>query len=123
MYGRPASTAATVDAWLDALDEPRRTELRTLHEHVLAVAPSLAATARVERQFLVYGHYGYNYASGRTGLWFPFGLASNAANIAVYGPPEIPGRGNGRGAAAEGEPRAWVHPDQAGVGGRPVGVR
>jgi hypothetical protein len=87
MYGQRPSTATDPQAWLDALPEPRRTELRVLHDRVAAVAPGLAASARVERQFLAYGHYQYRYPAGREGDWFPLSLASGAQYISVYVPP------------------------------------
>jgi len=87
MYGQGPSAAVDPPAWLDALPEPRRADLRVLHDRVAAVAPGLAASARVERQFLAYGHYQYRYASGREGEWFPLSLASGAQYISVYVPP------------------------------------
>lgn len=89
MYGRPPSDTTDPEAWLAALTDPRRADLAALHARVAAVAPSLAASARVERQFLAYGRYRYRYATGREGEWFPLALASNAQYISVYAPPTI----------------------------------
>lgn len=89
MYSRPPSDATDPEAWLAALAEPRRADLAALHARVAAVAPSLAASARVERQFLAYGRYRYRYATGREGEWCPLAVASNAQYISVYAPPSF----------------------------------
>ena len=57
--------AATNDEYIDGLDEPRRSELRALHELVRAAAPGLAPT--MEFGMPGYGKYHYRYDSGREG--------------------------------------------------------
>ncbi|HET7726662.1 MAG TPA: DUF1801 domain-containing protein [Candidatus Limnocylindrales bacterium] len=79
--------ATTPEAYLAALDEPRRSDIATIHERVRQVAPSL--TPGAERGFLTYGRYRYRYASGRAGEWFCLGIASNKQYISVYAPPTI----------------------------------
>lgn len=76
------TSAATPDAYLEALEEPRRSDVRALHDLIRAVAPTLEA--RIESGMLAYGRYTYRYASGRSGEWFPIGLASNKRYISLY---------------------------------------
>lgn len=76
------SDAATHDAYFDALDEPRRSELRTLHELIRATVPQLRPT--MEFGMPGYGKYHYRYASGREGDWMLVGLASNKNYISLY---------------------------------------
>jgi hypothetical protein len=74
--------ATTPEAYLDALDEPRRSDVRALHELILAEAPGLES--HLQSGMLAYGRYTYRKASGRTGAWFPIGLASNKRYISLY---------------------------------------
>ncbi len=80
MFGE--TTAATPEAYLDALDEPRRSDVVALHELIRATAPELEP--RLQSGMLAYGRYTYRYASGRSGEWFPIGLASNRRYISLY---------------------------------------
>jgi len=77
-----ATKATTPEAYLDALDEPRRTEVRAVHELIRATAPGLES--RIDSGMLAYGRYRYHYASGRSGEWFPIGLASQKRYISLY---------------------------------------
>lgn len=74
--------APTHDAYIEALPEPRRTELRRLHELVREAVPQLRPT--MEFGMLGYGPYHYRYASGREGDWALVALASKARHIALY---------------------------------------
>lgn len=76
------STPASPDAYIAALDEPRRTDVRTLHELIRATVPQLEPT--MEFGMLGYGAYHYRYASGREGDWVLVGLASNKRYISLY---------------------------------------
>jgi hypothetical protein len=76
------TAATTPEAYLDALDEPRRGEVRAVHELIRAAAPALEP--HIQSGMLAYGRYAYRYASGRTGEWFPIGLASQKRYISVY---------------------------------------
>ncbi|GAA4528214.1 iron chaperone [Amycolatopsis samaneae] len=76
------STAATHEEYLSGLAEPRRGELRALHELVRATVPELAPT--MEFGMPGYGRYHYRYASGREGDWALVMLASNKNYISLY---------------------------------------
>jgi len=80
MYG--SSAATTPEAYIEALDEPRRTDVRTLHDLIRAAAPELVPT--MEFGMPGYGKYHYRYASGREGDWVLVGLASNKNYISLY---------------------------------------
>jgi hypothetical protein len=75
-------TAATHDEYIDGLEEPRRSDLRALHELVRAAAPALEPT--MEFGMPGYGKYHYRYDSGREGDWMLVGFASNKNYISLY---------------------------------------
>jgi uncharacterized protein YdhG (YjbR/CyaY superfamily) len=74
--------AATHDEYLDALTEPRRSDLRALHELIRGAVPQLAPT--MEFGMPGYGKYHYRYASGREGDWPLISFASNKNYISLY---------------------------------------
>ena len=76
------TSATTPKAYLDALAEPRRSDVRALHELIRAEAPGLEP--HLQSGMLAYGRYTYHYASGRAGEWFPIGLASHKRYISLY---------------------------------------
>jgi hypothetical protein len=88
MHG--SSTAPTHDAYIEALDEPRRSEIRALHELIRATVPQLEPT--MEFGVLGYGPYHYRYASGREGDAAIVGLASNKRYISLYVAAAVDGR-------------------------------
>lgn len=85
LYGKKERIAATPEAYVEALESPRREDIGRLHERIRAVAPSLAASAA--EGMLTYGKYTYKSRSGRAGEWFPLGVASNKAYISLYASP------------------------------------
>jgi hypothetical protein len=68
--------------YIAALDEPRRGQVRELHELIRKTAPALEPY--VLSGMLGYGTYRYRYASGREGEWCRIGLASNKASISLH---------------------------------------
>jgi uncharacterized protein YdhG (YjbR/CyaY superfamily) len=76
------SDAATHEEYIDGLDEPRRGELRALHELIRATVPELEPTMAFGMPG--YGPYHYRYASGREGDWFLIGFASNKNYVSLY---------------------------------------
>lgn len=64
------------------LDEPRRSEIRQLHDLILATAPGLKIS--MWSVGIGYGSYHYHYASGREGDWPPLALSSRKQYIALY---------------------------------------
>ena len=76
------SAAKTPEEYLDALEEPRRSDLARLDALIREVAPDLDRHLR--SGMLGYGTYHYRYPSGREGDWFRIGLASNKNYISLY---------------------------------------
>ncbi len=76
------AVAATPDEYIDGLDEPRRSEVRQLHELIRREAPAL--TPHVGMGMLGYGTYHYLYASGREGQASPIALSSRKNYISLY---------------------------------------
>jgi hypothetical protein len=72
----------TPDEYIDALDEPRRGQIRELHELIRETAPELEPT--VVSGMLGYGMPPYVYASGREGDWPILALASRKRSISLY---------------------------------------
>jgi uncharacterized protein YdhG (YjbR/CyaY superfamily) len=85
-----SSTARTPEAYIEALDEPRRSDVRRLHELIRAAAPELQPTT--EFGMLGYGRYHYRYASGREGDATVVALASNKRYISLYVHSVLDGR-------------------------------
>ena len=76
------STAATPDALIEAIDEPRRSQIRALDDLIRTTAPDLERY--VISGMLGYGRYHYRGASGREGDWCRIGLANNEASISLH---------------------------------------
>jgi hypothetical protein len=85
------SNAATHEEYIERLAEPRRGEVRALHELIRRTVPELAPT--MEFGMLGYGPYHYRYASGREGEWMLVGVASNKNYISLYVTAEAPDGG------------------------------
>jgi uncharacterized protein YdhG (YjbR/CyaY superfamily) len=88
MHG--SSTVLTHEAYIAALEEPRRGEIRTLHELIRRAVPQLEPTMAFG--ILGYGTYHYRYASGREGDSTVVGLAGNKRHISLYVASEVDGR-------------------------------
>jgi len=80
MQGR--SDAATHEEYIERLAEPRRGEIRALHEMIRREVPQLEPT--MDFGMLGYGKYHYRYPSGREGNWMLVGVASNKNYISLY---------------------------------------
>jgi Domain of unknown function (DU1801) len=74
--------APTVKEYLDSLEEPRKTEIKKLHELIRKSAPTLEPV--VLGGMLGYGKYHYKYASGREGDTATVSLSSRKNYIALY---------------------------------------
>jgi hypothetical protein len=79
-----ASSPATPSAYLNALSEPRRSELNALDAAIRKAAPSLKRHLAYGGTMLGYGPYTYTYASGRSGVCPLVGLSSRAQAISLY---------------------------------------
>ncbi len=89
----PAAVKPTTPAaYLAALAEPRRTELRALHAAIRKAAPQLKPQLFYAGTILGYGAYHYKYASGREGDCSIVGISSRAQSISLY----IAGSRNGK---------------------------
>lgn len=77
-----ATTAKTPQAYIRGLEEPRRAEVRRLHELIRKTAPKLEPY--MESGMIGYGRYHYRSASGREGEWCVLGLASRKRYISFY---------------------------------------
>jgi uncharacterized protein YdhG (YjbR/CyaY superfamily) len=85
------SDAATHEEYIQRLAEPRRSEIRGLHELIRRTVPELEPT--MEFGMLGYGKYHYRYRSGREGDWMLVGVASNKNYISLYVTAAAPGGG------------------------------
>jgi uncharacterized protein YdhG (YjbR/CyaY superfamily) len=85
------SDAATHEEYIERLAEPRRGEIRELHELIRRTVPELEPT--MDFGMLGYGKYHYRYPSGREGDWQLVGVASNKNYISLYVTAEAPGGG------------------------------
>lgn len=76
------TTAKTPEQYIRQLEEPRRGEVRRLHELIRKTAPRLEPY--MESGMIGYGRYHYRSASGREGEWCLLGLASRKRYISFY---------------------------------------
>jgi hypothetical protein len=72
----------TPEEYIAALPDPRRDEVRLLHDLIRREAPDLEPHLR--SGMLGYGTYHYHYDSGREGDWFVVGLAGRKAHVSLY---------------------------------------
>jgi hypothetical protein len=74
--------ASSPDEYIAELEEPRRSELMTLHELVQTLLPG--EEPYLLSGMIAYGHYHYKGKSGREGDWAPVLLASRKQYISLY---------------------------------------
>ena len=73
------------ESWIDSLDEPRRAEVRHLHEVIRAAIPDADVVVMDYSGPIVgYGTYEYSTSKGPAGRWFSVGLASRKGHISLY---------------------------------------
>lgn len=80
----------TPDDLIAQLAEPRRSQVRQLHELICNAAPELEP--HVVSGMIGYGSYHYVYASGREGDWPILSLASRKQAISLYACAAVDGR-------------------------------
>src|SRR5688572_22296406 len=68
--------------YIDRLEEPRRSDVRRLHELITREAPELEP--HVSEDGIGYGKYRFRYKTGREGDWSTLGLASQKRYISLY---------------------------------------
>jgi len=76
------TTAKTPDEYINLIEEPRRSEIKKLHEFIRECVPQFPPY--IEVGMIGYGRYHYKYASGREGDWALIALASQKNYISVY---------------------------------------
>lgn len=74
--------ASTPEEYIAGLEEPRKTQIETLHALIRKTVPDL--TPHIQVGMLGYGTYNYKYASGKEGDWAIIGLASQKNYISLY---------------------------------------
>lgn len=74
--------AKTPKEYIEAIDEPRRSEIQLLYDFIRKTVPTL--TPYIEVGMLGFGKYHYKYPSGREGDWALVGLASQKQYISLY---------------------------------------
>jgi hypothetical protein len=79
-----AATPATPTAFLAALTEPRRSELKALHAAIRKAAPRLKPYVAYSGTMLGFGRYHYRYATGREGDCPIVAISSRAQYISLY---------------------------------------
>lgn len=83
MSANDPNGATTPQGYIEALEEPRRSQLLRLHDFIRTTVPELAPF--MERPGLIgYGSYHYRYATGREGDSAIIGLSSRKNYISVY---------------------------------------
>jgi hypothetical protein len=76
------SLFTTHEEYIESLEEPRKSQIRALHELIVETVPQL--TPYIESGMLGYGKYHYKYQSGREGDSCIIGLASQKNYISIY---------------------------------------
>jgi hypothetical protein len=83
-------TTDTPAAYLESLEEPRRSEVERLDRLIRESVPALEP--HVRSGMLAYGPYHYRYASGREGESALISLASRKAHLSLYVQCSVDGR-------------------------------
>jgi len=87
------SIQSQITAYLTIHPEPKRSELETLHQRILAIKPDAklwysdgknAEGKVVSNPNIGYGVYTIRYADGSTKEFFQIGLSANTTGISVY---------------------------------------
>ena len=70
---------------IDGLAEPRRTQMRHLHEVILDALPGIDVSIwEYGGPLIGYGSYDYTNSRGPAGRWFSVGLASRKGYISLF---------------------------------------
>ena len=80
----------TPEGYIDALEEPRRSEMQSLHDLIRRTLPDFQP--HIRSGMIGYGEYHYRYASGREGDSSIVALASNKRYISLYVQCTVEGR-------------------------------
>jgi len=74
--------ASTPAEYIAQLDEPRKSDVATLHALIRKIAPKFEPY--IQMGILAYGHRIVKYAGGRESDWFRIGISSNKNYISLY---------------------------------------
>lgn len=77
-----ATKATTADEYIDGLEEPRKSQIKTLHQLIVKTVPKLKPF--IISGMIGYGSYKYKSKSGREGEWCVLALASQKNYISLY---------------------------------------
>lgn len=73
------------EAVIDRLDEPRRSQMRHLHDVILEALPGIDVGVWDYRGDIIgYGAFDYTNSKGPAGRWFSIGLANRKGSISLY---------------------------------------
>ncbi len=76
---------AAAEALIDGFDEPRRSQMRHLHEVILEALPGIdVGVWEYSGALIGYGSYDYSNSKGPAGRWFSIGIASRKSFISLY---------------------------------------
>lgn len=80
------TAAKSIDAYIDQIDEPRRSEIIELDALITKTVPKLERhlMGQMGSQMIGYGPYHYKYESGREGDTAILSLASQKRHISLY---------------------------------------
>ena len=84
---------AAAETVIDALDEPRGSQMRHLHEVILDALPGIdVGVWDYSGKLIGYGAYDYSNSKGPAGRWFSIGIANRKAYISLYAMGTADGR-------------------------------
>jgi hypothetical protein len=74
------------EAYIDSIPEPRRSQIRHLHDVILGALPGIDVTMYEYGggSLIGYGSYDYSNSRGPAGRWFSVGLANRKSYISLY---------------------------------------
>lgn len=87
------TTEEQIKAYINSQPEPKRSEMETLHQHILKTKPGSklwfldgkdANNKVVSNPNIGYGLYTINYANGTSREFYQIGLSANTTGISVY---------------------------------------
>ena len=82
-----------ITAYISTQPEPKRSDLQTLHQHILQVLPDCKLWfldgkddkgKTVTNPNIGYGHQILKYADGKTRVFYQIGISANTTGISVY---------------------------------------
>ncbi len=76
------TAAKTPEEYINMIDEPRRSEIKKLHEFITQTIPDLKP--HILYGMIGYGSFHYKSKSGREGDWSIIALASQKNHISIY---------------------------------------